>query len=28
VILLVGGFWLIHHYGRHAHRETEESPES
>jgi len=28
VVLLVGGFWLIHHFGRHAHRETEESPES
>jgi membrane protein YqaA with SNARE-associated domain len=23
VVLLVGGFWLIHKYGRHAHREAE-----
>ena len=22
VVLLVGGFWLIHHFGRHAHRQT------
>jgi len=28
VILLVGGFWLIHHFGRHAHQSTEGEPES
>jgi len=31
VILLVGGFWLVHHYGKVAHRETgetEATPES
>ncbi|MCW8983954.1 MAG: hypothetical protein OQK55_01325, partial [Thermoanaerobaculales bacterium] len=24
VVLLVGGFWLVHRYGKHAHREVEE----
>jgi membrane protein YqaA with SNARE-associated domain len=31
VVLLVGGFWLVHRYGKHAHREAkaaEDSPES
>ena len=27
VVLLVGGFWLVHRYGRHAHRHAEESEE-
>jgi len=31
VVLLVGGFWLVHRYGKHAHREAQEAedlPES
>jgi membrane protein YqaA with SNARE-associated domain len=31
VVLLIGGFWLVHKYGRHAHREAQaagDSPES
>jgi membrane protein DedA with SNARE-associated domain len=31
VVLLVGGFWLVHRYGKHAHREAqvaEDAPES
>jgi membrane protein YqaA with SNARE-associated domain len=31
VVLLIGGFWLVHKYGRHVHREAraaEDSPES
>ncbi len=28
VVLLVGGFWLVHRYGRMAHREVEASKES
>lgn len=28
VILLVGGFWLVHRYGRHAHSQAEVSEES
>lgn len=27
VVLLVGGFWLVHRVGRHAHRQTEGMPE-
>jgi membrane protein YqaA with SNARE-associated domain len=27
VVLLVGGFWLVHRVGRHAHRQSEEAPE-
>jgi membrane protein YqaA with SNARE-associated domain len=26
VVLLVGGFWLVHRFGRHAHRQSEETP--
>jgi membrane protein YqaA with SNARE-associated domain len=26
VVLLVGGFWLVHRVGRHAHRQSEETP--
>ncbi len=28
VVLLVGGFWLIHKYGKHAHREAQDAPEA
>jgi membrane protein YqaA with SNARE-associated domain len=28
VILLVGGFWLIHKYGKRAHQQVEEKPEA